>query len=248
MRFVARCDLKKLFLALFVVGLPLAAGDSYGKLPLSFEPNQGQTDARVKFLARASGYTLFVTAEEAVFAGRDGSVERMKLIGAKRNMRMEPLDEQPGISNYFIGNDPSKWRTSIPNYGRVALRGVCPGIDLVFYGNERQLEYDWVAAPGADPKLIHVRWEGPSQVTKNASGDLVLSASLIQRKPVILQEGKRIEGGYVVRGRDVAFELAKYDTAKPLVIDPVLVYSTYLSGNRTDVGNGIAVDSSATPT
>src|ERR1700719_53496 len=122
-----------------VVGLPLAAaGGSYGKLPLSFEPNQGQTDARVKFLARASGYTLFVTAEEAVFAGREEPVERMKLIGANRNMRMEPLDQQPGISNYFIGNDPSKWRTNVANYGRVALREVYPGIDLIFYGNERQ--------------------------------------------------------------------------------------------------------------
>jgi hypothetical protein len=239
----------RLGLSLIVVGLPLAAaGSSYGRLPLTFEPNQGQTDARVKFLSRASGSTLFVTADEAVFAGRDGSVERMKLLGANPKPRFEPLDKQPGISNYFIGNDPSKWRTDIPNYGRVALRGVYPGIDLVFYGNERQLEYDWVVAPGADPKQIHVKWEGPSQVTKNASGDLVLSASLgvsmVQRKPVILQEGKRIEGGYVVRGREVAFELAKYDAAKPLVIDPVLVYSTYLGGSGADFGNGIAVDGS----
>jgi beta-propeller repeat-containing protein len=225
----------------YVVGLPLAAGNTYGKLPLSFEPNQGQTDARVKFLARASGYTLFVTSDEAVFAGRDGSVERMKLLGENPKLRFEPLDKQPGISNYFIGNDPSKWRTNVPNYGRVALREVYPGIDLIFYGNERQLEYDWVVAPGANPKQIRVKWEGPSQVTKNASGDLVLSASLIQWKPVILQEGKRIEGGYTVRGREVAFELAKYDAAKPLVIDPVLVYSTYLGGSG-DVGQGIAVD------
>jgi hypothetical protein len=242
MRLIASCGLRKLLLALFVVGLPLVAGNTYGKLPLSFEPNQGQTDARVKFLSRASGYTLFVTADEAVFAGRDGSVERMKLLGANPKLRFEPLDKQPGISNYFIGNDPSKWRTNIANYGKVALRGVYPGIDLIFYGNERQLEYDWVVAPGADPKLIHVKWEGPSQVTKNASGDLVLSASLIQHKPVILQDGKRIEGGYAVRGREVAFELAKYDAAKPLVIDPVLVYSTYLGGSGGDQGNGIAVD------
>ena len=89
-----------------------------------------------------------------------------------------------------------------------------------------------------------MKWEGPSQVTKNASGDLVLSASLVQQKPVILQEGKRIEGGYVVRGREVAFELAKYDAAKPLVIDPVLVYSTYLGGSGVDHGRGIAVDGS----
>ena len=105
-------------LSLVVAALPLAAaGNGYGKLPLSFEPNQGQTDARVKFLSRAPGYTLFVTSEEAVFAGRDGSVERMKLLGANPAPRFEPLDKQPGISNYFIGNDPSKWRTSIPTMG-----------------------------------------------------------------------------------------------------------------------------------
>src|SRR5689334_7105000 len=140
MRFITSCDPRRLFLALLVVCVPLAAvaGNTYGKLPLSFEPNQGQTDARVKFLARASGYTLFVTADQAVFAGCDGSVERMRLLGANRKPRFEPLDKQPGISNYFIGNDPSKWRTNIANYGRVALRDVYPGIDLIFYGNERQ--------------------------------------------------------------------------------------------------------------
>jgi Beta-propeller repeat/Putative binding domain, N-terminal len=223
---------------------PLVTGNAYGKLPLSFEPNQGQVDARVKFVARVSGYTLFVTEDEAVFAGRDGSVERMKLIGVNRSMRMEPLDKQPGISNYFIGNDPSQWRTNVPNYGRVALRDVYHGIDLVFYGNDRQLEYDWVVSPRADPKQIREKWEGPNQVTKNASGDLVLSTSLIQQKPTILQDGKRIQGGYRVRGREVAFELARYDAAKPIVIDPVLVYSTYLGGNNSDFGYGIAVDSS----
>ena len=235
--------MRRLGLSLLVFGLPLAAGNTYGKLPLSFEPNQGQTDARVKFLARASGYTLFVTANEAVFAGRDGSVERMKLIGANRKLRFEPLDKQPGVSNYFIGNNPSKWRTNIANYGKVALREVYPGIDLIFYGNERQLEYDWVVAPGADPKLIRVKWEGPSQMTRNAGGDLTLSASLVEKKPVILQEGKPIEGGYIVQGRQIAFELAKYDAAKPLVIDPV-VYSTYLGGSGSDGGRGIAVDGS----
>src|SRR5712691_4285869 len=180
--------------SLFVVSLGLTAGNTYGRLPLSFEPNQGQTDARVKFLARAPGYTLFVTADEAVFTGRDGSVERMKLVGANPKLRFEPLDKQPGISNYFIGTDPSKWRTNIPNYGKMALREVYPGIDLVFYGNERQLEYDWVVSPGADPKQIRVKWEGADRISKNATGDLVLSSALRQKKPVMLQEGKPIEG------------------------------------------------------
>jgi len=232
----------RLSLALFFICLPLGAGNTYGKLPLSFEPNRGQTEARVKFLARIPGYTLYVTSDEAVFAGRDGSVERMKLLGASRKMRIEPLDKQPGISNYFIGNDPAKWRTNVANYGRVALREVYPGIDLIFYSNERQLEYDWVVAPGVDPRQIRVRWNGAEPVRKNADGDLVLSASLRQKKPLIQQDGKPIDGGYVVHGKEVSFEVAKYDATKPLVIDPVFLYSTYLGGSSGDIGQGIAVD------
>jgi Beta-propeller repeat/Putative binding domain, N-terminal len=218
------------------------ARHAYDKVPLSFEENRGQTDARVKFLARASGYTLFVATDEAVFAGSDGSVERMKLIGASPKLKFEPLAQQPGISNYFIGNDPTKWRTNVPNFGRVALRGVYPGIDLIFYSKDRQLEYDWMVAPGADPKQIRVKWEGPKHLTKNASGDLVLTAALVQKKPVILQDGMRIAGGYAVHGRQVSFELAKYDASKPLLIDPVFVYSTYWGGGSSDGSGGIAVD------
>jgi hypothetical protein len=152
-----------------------------GNLPLSFEPNTGQADPQVKFLARVPGYTLFVTSDEVVFSGRDGSVERMKLLGANRKMRVEPLDRQPGVSNYFLGNDPTKWRTNVPSYGKFALRDVYPGIDLVFYGNKSQLEYDWVVAPGADPKQIRVRWEPDGAISQTPAGDLVLSASLGQK-------------------------------------------------------------------
>jgi hypothetical protein len=111
------------------------------------------------------------------------------------------------------------------------------------YCNQRQLEYDWVVAPGADPKQIRVKWEGRTRL-KNAGGDLVVSAALVQQKPVILQAGKRIEGGYLVRGPEVGFSLANYDVTKPLVIDPVLLYSTSLGGNGGDGGRGIAVDGS----
>ena len=197
----------------------------YGRLPLVFEPNQGQADTAVKVLARLPGQTLFVTSDEAVLAGHTGSVERMKLVGANRKRRIELLDKQQSISNYFIGNDPSKWRTNVPNYGRVTLREV----------------YDWVVAPGADPEQIRMKWKGKDAITRNESGDLVLSASLRQTKPVILQEGKPIDGGYVVRGKEVGFEVAKYDSTKPLVIDPVLVYSTYLGGTMTDEGLAISV-------
>src|SRR5205807_7401195 len=147
---------------------------SYGKVPLSFEANQGQTDPRVKFLSRGSGYTLFLTRDEAVLAlrSRQSSVVssqlqktpghglrttdtlRMKLVGANRAAKVTALGELPGKSNYFIGSDPKKWRTDVPTYGKVKYEGVYPGIDLVYYGNQRQLEYDFVVAPGADPKAI----------------------------------------------------------------------------------------------
>jgi uncharacterized protein (TIGR03437 family) len=219
------------------------AGSLLGSIPLSFEPNRGQSDPRVKFLARVSGYTLFVTANETVFAGRDGSVERMKLAGASRRMRVEPLDLQTGVSNYFLGNDPAKWRTDVPNYGRVALRDVYPGIDLIFYGNQRQLEYDWVVRPGADPRKIRVRWESAGEIGQTPAGDMVLGASLRQKKPVISQDGKPIEGGYVVRGREVGFQIAKYDTSKLLVIDPVIEYTSYLGGYGFNTGSAVTTDS-----
>ena len=144
----------------------------YGNLPLAFEPNQGQTDARVRFLARGGGMLAFFTDTETALVlsrspqaktpdgprrseGVAGEVEqavvRMKLAGAGQPRRAIGLDQLPGISNYFIGNDRAKWRTDVPHYARIEYDGVYPGIDLVWYGNQRQLEYDFVVAPGADP-------------------------------------------------------------------------------------------------
>ena len=151
---------------------------SYGSLPLSFEANQGQTDSQVNFLSRGNGYTLFLTSTEAVLALRKpadpaatdpktepmpttgkfqeakesaAGVVRMQLIGANSEPRVVGLDELPGKSNYFIGNDPKKWRTNVPRYAKVRYEEVYPGIDLVYYGKQRQLEYDLLVAPGADP-------------------------------------------------------------------------------------------------
>lgn len=236
---------------LILVSLRLA----WGSLPVSFEPNQGQTAPQVQFLARLPGYTLFVTSQEAVFAQSGGSVQRMRWMGANPAPRAEPLDKLPGISNYFLGNDPRNWRTGVPQYARFALREVYPGIDLVFYSTkDARLEYDWVVAPGADPKQIRVQWESrgePLRISKTGSGDLLLNASLRQQRPSISQNGRRIEGGYAIDGNQVRFEIPSYDAAQPLLIDPVmLVYSTYLGGrsyspaNMGDVVQGIAVDGS----
>ncbi len=265
----------------FLTGFALSAAaatdahliDSYGKLPLQFEANAGQTDEAVRFLSRGSGYNLYLTASEAVLvlgtpnpvgkpelpgtrkhrderAPTQSLTLRMRLVGAESMPRVSGLDELPGKANYFIGNDRSKWRTNVRIYAKVRYQSVYPGIDLVYYGNQRQLEYDFVVAPGADPTRIMLDFRGAEKIGIDAHGELVLSAAgreVRQHKPVIYQEidGVRqaIAGGYVRKGaHGVGFELAAYDTTRPLIIDPVLAYSTYLGGGADDTGSGIAVD------
>jgi uncharacterized protein (TIGR03437 family) len=243
--------------------------EPYGNLPLSFEANHGQTDGRVQFLSRGRGYTLFLTATEAVLA-RDGSAVRMKFKGANPAPRITGVDQLAGSSNYFIGNDPGKWRTAVPTYGKVRYESLYPGVDLVFRGTHGRLEYDFLIAPGADPSLIRLAFEGADKLEVEARGDLVVHAGggeLRFRRPLVYQEveGVRREvaasyvlegyaGGpakagpytapYTARATLVGFQVAAYDASKPLIIDPVLAYSTYLGGSGQDRGYGIAVDSS----
>jgi hypothetical protein len=248
----------------------------YRNLPLQFEANQGQTDDRVKFLSRGSGYLVFLTSEEAVLAVRpptgkvDGSaarkpglargdrksnsqpstVVRMKLVGANRSAQVRGVDELPGKSNYFRGNDPTKWRTNVPTYARVEYIQVLPGVDLVYYGNSGQLEYDFVIAPGASPRAIHMSVEGAEKVEVTPGGDLQVclhDINLYLKKPTISQmhghERRDIEGGYRLEGANkVSFRVGAYDASEPLVIDPVLTYATYLAGMSSDFATGIQVD------
>jgi hypothetical protein len=233
--------------------------EAYGKLPMRFEANAGQTDAQVKFISRDEGYNLFLTPTEAVLALRNEravsgpdqrSVVRMKLTGANPAPSIEGVDALPGKSNYLIGNDPSRWRRNVTSYAQVRYSSVYPGIDLVYYGNQQQLEYDFVVSPGADPNVIKLSFAGANRMEVDAQGDLVLhteGGELRQRKPVTYQEmnGRRreIASRYVLRGgRQVGFELAAYDPALPLVIDPVLVYSTYLGGTGIDEIVDVTVD------
>jgi hypothetical protein len=252
--------------------------DQYGKLPLSFEANQGQTNTRVKFLSRGAGYTLFLTGDEAVLklrgskpdinktkiAGtthnlqsniaefKNGAVLRMKLLHANPAAKVTGVDELPGTSNYFIGNDPKEWRTNVSNYTKVCYEGVYPGVDLVYYGNKRQLEYDFVVAPGADPSSIRLRFHGAAKPTIDTTGDLLLRVQgreVRLRKPQVYQqfEGTRkvVRGGYWMTATNtISIRVGDFDRSKPLVLDPVLVYSTYLGGSGDDEGFGIAVDSS----
>jgi uncharacterized protein (TIGR03437 family) len=160
---------------------------------------------------------------------------------------VEGLEELPGKSNYFIGKDPGKWRTNVPTYARVKYHEVYPGVDLLYYGNQQQLEYDLVVAPHTDPGVIRLSFDGADKLELAANGDLVVSAAGVELrhlKPVVFEEvdgGRRkpVECRYVLKGRrEVAFALGAYDTNIPLVIDPVLVYSTTGIG-----GQSIGVDS-----
>ena len=260
----------------------------YAKLPLAFEPNQGQTDPQVKFLSRGPGYTLFLTPSEAVLSLRGtadkpkapgglgrtqapspplpAAVLRLKLLGANAQTQVRGVDPLPGTVNYLRGKDPARWRTNLPTYAKVNYDEVYEGIDLVYYGNPQRLEYDFVVAPEADPGRIRLIFEGTSRAPRlDEQGDLVLPTALGEarlHKPVVYQEikGERqaVAGRYVLHahapdplptaegpgaGIQVGFEVAAYDRSQPLIIDPVLGYSTYLGGrNGGDSGSDIAVD------
>ncbi len=346
---------------LFAVPVPDSVRliDSYGRLPLSFEANRGQTHPQVKFLSRGRGYTLFLTDDEAVLALRSRqssvvssqlqqtgdygrrttnrllpssidnlqstivnspAVLRLKLLGANPSAKVSGLDELRGKNNYLLGNDPKKWRTNVPNYTKVKYQNVYPGIDLIYYGDQSHLEFDFVVAPGADPKAIRLGLYGlvgaarrvdqngrgsASPLQIDSTGDLLIQTDdgeVRFHKPVVYQladsrrssvassqlrpatdngplttdaakAGNRqssidnrqyLDGRYVLlpaklRNRNskitnrqssivnqqfvVGFEIAPYDPTRPLIIDPVLSYSTYLGGPGFDYAYGIAVDS-----
>src|ERR1700733_14958625 len=175
--------------------------DHYGKLPLSFEENQGQTDAQVRFLSHDQGYALFLTDSEAVLAlpgekydaGKRG-VLRMRLAGTVGRAIISGMEQLPGKANYFIGSDPAKWRCKVPTYGKVSYKAVYPGVDLVYYGNQRQLEYDFVVAPRADPSRIKLRFTGAARMELD-DGDLIVRTShgrVVFDRPALYQwEGGR---------------------------------------------------------
>src|SRR5437762_4095054 len=227
--------------------------DAYRSLPFSFEPNLGQSDARVKFLARTRGMTVFLTATDTVLSTGRGAV-RMRLVGANSAARIEGLDALPGRSHSFIGRDPGRWRTDVPTYTRVAYRDIYPGIDLVYYGTqERQLEYDFVVGPGADPRAIRLTFDGVDRLEVNGTGDLVLhvgDTSLRFGKPLVYQRSqgarRKVAGRWAFENRTtVGFHVGSYDARRPLVIDPTIVLATYVGGGLTDQAFAIALDASA---
>ena len=206
----------------------------YGQLPLSFEANVGQTDPQVDFISRGSGYTLLLNPREAVLALRAASpsrtagdaqneresaaraVLRMKFVGSEAKPRVTAQEELPGKVNYFIGKDPRRWRTGVSTYAKVTYQNLYPGVDLVYYGNQRQLEYDFVVRPGTDPNIIALSFEGADQLKFDAQGELVLNAGggeIRQRKPLIYQEvdgvRREVAGSYKLKDRNtVGFRIS----------------------------------------
>jgi hypothetical protein len=246
-------------------------------LPLFFEANRGQADSQVRFMARGKGYTLLLTPTETILAESKtqvstqgkafgpfqpnplvttktsrGSVIRMQLVGANSAPAMTGLEELPGKVNYLIGNDPSKWQTQVPLYSRARTEQVYPGVDLLFHGDQKQLEYDFVVAPGADPSKIAFRISGAARTEINAHGDLVLhgaDSDFVMHKPVIYQtiasERRPVEGTFVKKGKnEVAFRLGAYDHGQELVIDPAIGFSSFLGGAGEDLSGGFAIDDS----
>ena len=225
-------------------------------LPMIFEPNQGQTAAQVKFLAQGAGYGLFLDSTGATISLRDRSsktslpdVMRVKLVGANAAAKISGDDRLPGATNYFLGNDSSKWRRNIAHFARVKYQDVYPGTDLVFYGNQGCLEYDFHVAPGADPAKAELQFDGADRI-QLSHGNLLLrrhSAELQLLAPRIYQKaGDRedpVKGRFVIRGANrVGFEIGAYDRSRELVIDPILVYATYFGGTADETLPSIATD------
>ena len=235
------------------------------RLPMSFTPNEGQYAAGVAFVASGSDYSVALTRSEADLSLRRGfsrrtrtqrdSILRMQLLGAAGTPILSGSDPLPGKANFLIGNDPAKWRTNIATFARVKYAQVYPGVDLVYYGNQRHLEFDFNLKPGADPAAVRLGFRGELagarlRLKVDHSGNLIVdgpAGGVLLPKPLIYQQldGKRqlVRGGYVVtNGRQLSFRLGSYDKAREVVIDPTLTYSTLLGGEEDDEATAIAVN------
>ncbi len=224
--------------------------------PISFEPNQGQTDGRVKFMARGSGYNLFLTPSNAVFSFPNASVDdelkpkesdvvTMNVVGANPAAQISGKDELPGRSSYFLGSDPKKWHTNIPNFGKVQYEDIYPGIDLVFHAIQGQLEYDFVLHPGTSPKTIAIEFTGVKDIRLSSRGELVLETvrgQICFHKPVAYQKdrGNRrvVQARYRrIHKHRVGFAVGAYDSSKTLIIDPVPIAGEPAETDRRTPGH-----------
>ncbi len=255
----------------------------FGSLPLYFTTNRGQVDGRARFYAKANSYTLWLTEAGLVFdsfksespeppvAGKEPSlkpgkgehraykrdVSRLVFLNAAKHPQIVPVDETPLKVNYFIGNDPKKWHTSVPTSKAVLYKNIYKNIDLKVYGIESRIEYDWIVRPGGDPRDIRFQYENVKKTRLDREGNLLVETrfgELMHKKPVAYQQGggsgngsrATVESTFKKIGKNAyGFAVGAYDADRELVIDPVvLAYSTYLGGSIDDYGYAIAVDGS----
>ncbi len=252
-----------LFAAAICIALPsaaqLAPNDtarnlaalSYGRLPLSFEPMADSS----RYLARSGAYTVMVGAGEVMVTVPGVQPGRAKIMRLAFDHAapspLEALEPLPGVTNYYLGNDAAQWRVGVKNYAKLRARGIYPGVDAVYYGDHRRLEFDFVLAPYADPGAIVLSLSGMDKLSKDASGDLVAEVNgqrVRLARPLAYQKirgvSQPVAVDYELSGAGtVRLRLGEYERSAELVIDPVVSYLTYLGGSALDVGNGIAVDS-----
>lgn len=235
----------------------------YGRLPITFEENEGQAGSGVRFLARPSGELVLLEDQQAVLvagvpAGKNKMTGkamrftkvRVKFSGANKRPTVVPMELQTSVSNYLLGNDPAKWHTRLKQYAKVAYKELYPGIDLVFYGNQRHLEHDFVVAPNADYRQIALRISSGGKLRMEADGSVHAGAEggeIIFSRPKIYQHkgGQEVlvSGGFQLKNaHELGFRIGSYDKSEPLIIDPVLSYSTYIAGSQGDLATAIATD------
>ena len=224
------------------------------RLPLHFEANQGQWNPAVRYTAHARQYTVLLTAAGPALSFGGGRRVDLALDGSNRAAEIEALDKTALVTNYFIGSK-EHWRTAVPNYSRVRYRGVYPGIDVVYYGSDSRLEYDFLLEPGADPAAIRMRFQGAERTAITSQGDLLAECAggqLVEKRPFLYQRDTRtgarrqIEGRYVrLADGAVGLRVSGYDHSRPLVVDPFLVYSSYFGGGAEDEINAVKIDSQA---
>ena len=248
-----------------------SAAAAYGQLPLAFQPNEGQAPAGIGFSAQGQGYQLVLSPTGVILglqapstSGTGSGVSTvlsLSLVGGNPAAAPQALDQLPGVTNYLIGNDPRQWHPNIPNYAEAQYSAVYPGVDLRYYGNQGQLEYDFVVNPGSSPGVIRLAVNGAQSLSLDAQGNLVIHSAggdVLEKAPVVYQlvngVQRPVAGRFVLQNtKQLGFAVGAYDASLPLVIDPVLAYSTYLGGSPTplpdngwalDWANEIAVDSS----
>lgn len=240
-------------------------------LPFSFELNMGQKANHIRFLTRGREYTAFFTPNEVIFTLQEGKKEnsispkvrkpleeqsnkynllKMKMEGSNSDIEIIGEELLEGRFNYLIDKDTEKWITNVPTYRRIKYKEIYPGIDLIYYGNEHQLEHDFIVQPNIDPKVINLSFEGAENIEVDKDGHLIVETKtgrLKLLKPIVYQDinGKQqeIKSSYEIRrNRNVGFILGKYNNSIPLRIDPVLSYSTFLGGSNGEIGYGITTD------